>query len=157
MGSLDANWPRQTFNDALLDLLSEVADGELLAVKLQERMSDREFLTVRQDLLSKALSEIDDILEHHRKCRPGHAVMTVSIRRPSAAAATNTQNAVARMVSAGNAAYRRSQFVTAQQVHAWFSAATPKGNLTLALQGRIGDLLSIALELGAGAAAWCPT
>jgi hypothetical protein len=49
----------------------------------------------------------------------------------------NTQIAFARMASAGQAANRRSQFVTVKQVQAWFSADTPKGNLALALQGRL--------------------
>jgi hypothetical protein len=135
-----------TFHDVLADLPSEVTDRELIEVKLREfeGSPDSESLTLRQGLLSKTLSEIDDILEQHRKCRPGHAALTVrtaSIQRPSpAAASVNTHNAFARLASAGQAAYRRNQFVTEQQVQAWFSSDTPKGNLALALRQRLEQL-----------------
>jgi hypothetical protein len=59
---------------------------------------------------------------------------------PPAAASVNTQNAFARMASAGQAAYRRNQFVTEQHVQAWFSSDTPNGNLALALRRRLGQL-----------------
>jgi hypothetical protein len=132
-----------TLYDVLADLPSEVTYRELLAVTLREieSSSDGKSLTLRQGLPRKTLSEIDDILGRHRKCRPGHAVLTVSLRRPSpAAAAVNAQNAFARMASAGQAAYRRRQVVTVQQVLAWFSADTPKGNLALPLKGRLEQL-----------------
>jgi hypothetical protein len=105
-----------TFHDVLADLPSEVTDRDLLAVKLRQIASspDSASLTLRQGLFSKTLSEIDDILELHRKCRPGHAALTVSLGRPSpAAAAVNTRNAFARMASAGGAAYRRKLTFTA--------------------------------------------
>jgi hypothetical protein len=67
-----------TFHDVLADLPSEVTNRELLEVKLREFESspDSKSLTLRQVLLSKTLSEIDDVLEQHRKCRPGQPSKT---------------------------------------------------------------------------------
>jgi hypothetical protein len=72
------------FHDVLVDLPIEVTDRELVAVKLGEIESspDSESLTLRQGLLSKTLSKNDKIHEEHRKCRLGHPVLTVSLRRP---------------------------------------------------------------------------
>jgi hypothetical protein len=57
-----------TFHDVLVDLPSEVTDREPAAVHLREIESspDSKSLTLRQGLLSKTLSEIDEILEQHR-------------------------------------------------------------------------------------------
>jgi hypothetical protein len=127
-----------TLRDVLNDLPGDFADCTLLEVFVREYEGapDLSSLRLRAGFLEKSLTEIDLILQHHRKPWPGHATLSVSLRQAPGPAAPVVQNAFT-LLAAGQGAYCRKKTVQLHEVQCWLQSSKDKGQLAAALQTRL--------------------
>jgi hypothetical protein len=107
-------------------------------VQEYEGSPDLSSLKLRAVFLDKSSAEIDLVLHQRRKPRPGHATLSVSLRRQAPGpAAPVVQNAFTLLAAGGQAADHRKKPVQLHEVQCWFQSFTDKGQLAAALQTRL--------------------